>query len=75
MLSLNKLERQIKSQPVKLQHWPLTGPLRTLGFLDASYRNDIDGSSQRGTTVFLAESRERSARDGMAHGSVIDTES
>ena len=25
--SLNKLARQIKSQPVKLQYWPLTGPI------------------------------------------------
>ena len=32
--SLNKLARQIKSQPVKLQYWPLTGPSRTLGFRD-----------------------------------------
>ena len=30
--SLNKLARQIKSHPLKLQYWPLTGPLRTLGF-------------------------------------------
>ena len=37
--SLNKLARQIKSQPVKLQYWPLTGPLGILGFLDASHRN------------------------------------
>ena len=58
--SFNKLARQIKSQPVKLQYWPLTGPLRTLGFPDASYRNNDDDSSQRGMTVFLAESRERS---------------
>ena len=35
---INKLARQIKSQPVKLQYWPLTGPLRTLGFPDASHR-------------------------------------
>ena len=33
--SLNKLARQIKSQPVKLQYWPLTGLLRILGFPDA----------------------------------------
>ena len=39
--SLNKLARQIKSQPVKLQYWPLTGPLRILGFPDASYRNNV----------------------------------
>ena len=67
MLSLNKLARQIKSQPVKLQHWPLIGPLRILVFPDASYRHNDDGSSQRGMTVFLAESRERS-------GSMIDYE-
>ena len=64
--SLNKLARQIKSQPMKLQYWPLTGPLRILGFPDASYRNNDDGSSQRGMTVFLAESRERSSMDGMS---------
>ena len=73
--SLNKLARQIKSQPVKLQYWPLTEPLRILGFPDASYRNNEDGSSQRGMAVFLAESRERSSRDGMTYGSLIDDES
>ena len=50
-------------------------PLRTLGFLDACYRNNDDGSSQRGMTVFLALSRERSWRDGMTYGSLIDNES
>ena len=73
--SLNKLARQIKSQSVNLQFWPLTGPLRKLGFPDASCRNNDDGSSQRGMTVFLAESRERSSRDGMTYGSPIDYES
>ena len=73
--SLNKLARQIKSQPVKRQCWQLTGPLRTLGFPDASYRNNDDGTSQRGKTVSLAESRERSSRDGMAYGSLMDYES
>ena len=73
--SLNKLARQIKSQPVKLQCWPLTGPLRILGFPDASCRNNDDGSSQRGMTVFLAESRERSSKDGMSDGSLVDYES
>ena len=73
--ALNKLARQLKSQPVKLQYWTLTGPQRILGFPDASYRNSDDGSSQRGMTVFLAESRERSSRDGMTNGSLIDYES
>ena len=72
--SLHKLARQIESQPVKFQCWPLTGPLRILGFLDASYRNNDDGSSKRGMTVFLAESRERSSKDGMSCGSLIDHE-
>ena len=72
--SLKKLARQIKSQPVKLQYWPLTGPLKTVGFLDASYRYNDDGSSRRGLTVFLAESREQSSREGMAYGSLIGYE-
>ena len=54
---------------------PLTGQLRILGFPDASYRNNDDGSSQRGMTVFLAESRERSSKDGMTYGTLVDYES
>ena len=72
---LCKLARQLKSQPVKLQFWPLTGRLRKIGFPDASYRNNEDGSSQRGMTVFLAETRVRSTKDGMSYGSLIDYES
>ena len=57
--ALNKLARQLKSLPVNLQFWPVTGPLRIIGFPDASYRNNGDGSSQKGMTVFLAGSREK----------------
>ena len=57
--ALNKLARQLKPQPVKLQCWPLTGPLRRLGFPDASFRDNDDGSPKRGSTVSLTESRER----------------
>ena len=71
--SLNKLARQIKSQPVKLEYWPFTGPLRILGFPDASHRNNDDGSSQRGMAVFLAESRERSSKDGQGLKNVLST--
>ena len=76
-LSLNKLARQIQSQLVKLQYWALTGPLRILVLVlsDASYRNNDDGSSQRGMTVFSAESRGRSSRDGVSYGNLIDYES
>ena len=49
---LNKQMRQLKSQPVKLQFWPPTGRLRIIGFPDASYRNNEDGSLQRHGRVF-----------------------
>ena len=42
-----------------------------IGFLDASYRNNEGGPSQKGMTVFLAESREHSSKDG----SLVDCES
>ena len=51
--ALNKLVRQLMSQPMKLQFWPLTGPLRIIGLPDASYRNYEDGSSQRGMAAFF----------------------
>ena len=60
--ALNKLARQLKSQPVKLQFWPLTRPLRTIGFPDASYRKNEDGSSQKVMTFFFEELRRRSSR-------------
>ena len=36
--ALNKLARQLKSQPMELQCWPRTGPLRLIAFPDASHR-------------------------------------
>ena len=49
--------------------------IENTGFPDASYRNNDDGSSQRGMTVFLVASRERSLKDGMSYGNLIDYES
>ena len=57
--ALNKLARQLKAQPVKLQFWPLAGPLRIIGFPDASYRNDEDGSSQRGMKQNCVNDRQK----------------
>ena len=74
-LLTNKLARQLKTRPVKLQFWPLTGSLRIIGFLDASYRNNEDGSSQRGMTVSSAKLREHSAKDGISYGSIANYES
>ena len=73
--AFNMLTRQLKSQSVKLRFWPLTGALRRIGFPDVSYRNNENGSSQRSMTVFWAESRERSQRDGTSYGIQIDSES
>jgi len=69
--------------------WPLTGNLRIVGYPDASFfKNNPDGSSQRGQCIFLAE--ERLATDsswvrqgenpddptkGSARGSLVDYES
>ena len=67
--------RQLKLQPVKLHFLPLTRPLTIIGFRDASYRVNEDGSSQRDMTVFLAELQEQSSKDGMSHRSLVDYES
>ena len=61
--AFDKLTCQLRSQTVKLHFSPLTGPLRTIGFPDVIYRNNEDGSSQKGMTVFLSEVRERLSKD------------
>ena len=70
--ALNKLARQLKSQWAKLQFWPLTGPLRIIGFLDASYRNNEDGSSQTGIAVFFSRIARASSKNGMSCRSLVD---
>ena len=60
---------------MKLQFLLFIGPLKIIGFAHASYRNNEDGSSQRGMTVFLSELGERSSKDGMSYGSLVDYES
>ena len=64
--TINKLTRHRMSQSVKLPIWQLAKMLRIIGFLDVSYRNNKDGLSQRGMTVLLAKSRERSSKGGMS---------
>ena len=54
---LNKLVRVLKATEIELRLWPLKGPLRILGYPDASYRNNDDKSSQRAHVIFLAEQR------------------
>ena len=71
--ALNKLVRQLKLEPVKLHFWPLTGPLSIIGFLDASYRNNEDGSSRRGMTVFFEQNCESIPRRMECHMEVLLT--
>ena len=71
---LNKLVRQIKSQPVTMNFWPLQGTLRLMGIPDASYKNNEDKSSQRAHVIFLTEGRGKTASADL-RGTLVDYES
>jgi hypothetical protein len=73
--ALNKLARQIRAQPVDLRFWPLHGKTRILGFPDASYRNNEDGSSQRAHCIFIAQDRDDKSAQADTWGSLVDYES
>ena len=69
----NKLIRSLKAEPVTLKFWPLSGDhLRICAYPDAAYRNNSDGSSQRGHAIFLAEPRGSTAN---SRGSLVEFES
>ena len=70
--ALTKLVRSIRAEPCVLRYWPLKGSFRLVGYPEATYRNNVDNSSQRGQAIFLAEGRTTS-KDGF--GSVVDFES
>jgi hypothetical protein len=74
--ALNKVVRSVRSQHVKLHFWPLDRlrgqAARIVGYPDASYRNNSDGSSQRAQVIFLAEPRTTSKH---SRGSLVDCES
>ena len=70
-----QLIRQLKASPVTLRFWKLEGPLRLIGYPDASYRNNGDKSSQRAQVIFLAEPKNRGKVKGDSYGSLIDYES
>ena len=48
----NKVVRTVRAQPQRLCFWPLDGPLRLIGYPDASYKNNEDHSSQRDNAYF-----------------------
>ena len=65
----NKLIRSLKADPVGLKLWPLEGQSRICAYLDAAYRNNPDGSSQRGHAFFIAEPRRSPAS---SRGSLVE---
>ena len=71
--SLNKVVRLIKGNAVTLNFFPLQGPLRIVGFPDASYKNNEDKSSQRAHCIFICQQRKAGKSD--TFGSLVDYES
>ena len=69
---LNKVVRLVKDKPQRLLYAPIKGTPRLMGFPDAAYKNNADGSSQRGQCIFICQPRNKE-RD--TRGSLIDYES
>ena len=67
---LNKVVRLVKDKPQRLLYAPIKGVPRLMGFPDAAYKNNSDGSSQRGQCIFICQPRNKE-RD--MQGSLIDT--
>ena len=69
---LNKVAHLMKDKPQRLLYALIKGGPRLMGFQDAAYKNNPDGSSQRGQCVFICQPRNK-GRD--TEGSLIDYES
>ena len=69
---LNKVVRMVKDKPQRLLYAPIKGVPRLMDFPDAAYKNNADGSSQRGQFIFVCQPRNKK-RD--TKGSLIDYES
>ena len=71
--ALNKLCKQIVSDPMELKFWPLEGSPRLMAMPDAAFRNNSDKSSQRAMVIFMTEPRKEKSRN--SRGSLIFFES
>ena len=60
--TLNKLCRQIVSDPMELMFWPIQGDPRLVAMPDAAFRNNSDKSSQRAMVIFMAEPRREKSK-------------
>ena len=68
---LNKVVRMVKDKPQRLLYAPIKGTPRLMGFPDAAYKNNADGSSQRGQCIFICQPRNK---ERGTKGSLIDYE-
>ena len=71
--ALNKLCKQIATDPMELRFWPLEGSPRLLAMPDAAFRNNSDKPSQRAMVIFMGE--QRKAKQKNTRGSLIFFES
>ena len=67
--ALNKLCKQIVTDPMELRFWPLEGSPRLIAMPDAAFRNNSDKSSQRAMVIFMGE--QRKAKQKNTKGSLI----
>ena len=56
---LNKVVRLVKDKPQRLLYAPIKGVPRLMGFPDAAYKNNADGSSHRGQGIFICQPTRR----------------
>ena len=67
-----KVVRMVKDKPQRLLCAPIKGVPRLMGFPDAAYKNNADGSSQRGQCIFTCQPRKKE-RD--TRGSLVPSSS
>ena len=65
---LNKVVCMVKDKPQRLLYAPIKGVPRLMGFPDAAYKNNADGSSQRGQCILHLSAK----KQGERHQGVID---
>jgi hypothetical protein len=72
MRVLNKIVRSVRMDPQRLYFHKLKGQLRSVGYPDASYRNNADLSSQRAQVIFISERRNSADAVPAAEGTLAD---
>ena len=61
--ALNKLCKQIVTDPMELRFWPLEGRPHWIAMPDAAFRSNSDKSSQRAMATFMGEQRKHKQKN------------